>query len=299
MSKIYLNCLPKSVIETLEIKLDIQDLYEKNCAITVEVNSDSTVKKFKKKIKKQVIEKLKCIYIGNDIRVKKVWNVTKNNAIGPEMVEGIIQNYWPENPSSNFIRVIATNSDRSKYFNAVEDRFDNEFGEFGKNLPLSAVNIGLVDNKETIIVFIYVSEEEPVYLPSKFEGFPVFVKYGVIFDLDHRSFHENLTSDKSICSSKNYAGTLGENMGSINYETNEDYSEDINYERVLKFGKSAIMTSGFIQDRMKFFYPPVIIKVVSLDEESGAHPYYYVIPINLIISDAKKRFDATFNLITQ
>jgi hypothetical protein len=53
-------------------------------------------------------------------------------------------------------------SDRLKYFNDVEDKFVIIF----ESLPLSAVNIGLVDNKESIIVFVYISEETPVYLPS-------------------------------------------------------------------------------------------------------------------------------------
>jgi len=98
-----------------------------------------------------------------------------------------------------------------KLFDIVKEKFEREIEESGKKIPLSFVTLGFVDHRKVIIVYVYVSEETPVCLPSEFEGFPVLIAYGVDLDLHHRSFHKDLKPGISIGSSSNPpdACTLG------------------------------------------------------------------------------------------
>ncbi|PKY42367.1 hypothetical protein RhiirA4_456153 [Rhizophagus irregularis] len=372
----------------LDEPFKIRDEHE-NFVFTIEINTESTIKKFKRKIKKKIKKRLNEKNISNDIHFN-LWKVTEN-IISLKIIKGTINNYWSEQPSDNFIHVfvdyylkpiilsqhlteeittIAVNlngrkitpiiSDHLKYFNHVEDKFVTVF----KSLPLSAVNIGLVDNKESIIVFVYVSEETPVYLPSEFEGFPVLVKYDVDLDFHHRSFHDNLMPGISIGSPKVDACTLGglfkniaepsknymltvkhgvkeegsevfqpgkfdkvsqynyigsnhnlyyidyafcevENRGipempniplgsdititeicNINFEiinenNNQDLNDIVNYEYVQKVGRSTFTTEGFIEDRVRRFFPPAIINGEKrLDKERKERFALRVVSIN-------------------
>ncbi|CAI2184460.1 8223_t:CDS:2 [Funneliformis geosporum] len=86
-----------------------------------------------------------------------------------------------------------------KQFDIILKEFHKKFN---KIIPLTCVNEGLVDNKEALIVFVYVPEETPVNLPSEFMGYPVIISYGVDFKFHHRFFHKDLMPGISIGSSR-------------------------------------------------------------------------------------------------
>lgn len=48
---------------------------------------------------------------------------------------------------------------------------------YDKKIPFTCVIEGLVDNKEVLVAFVDQSEGTPVYLPAKFNGFPVLISY--------------------------------------------------------------------------------------------------------------------------
>jgi hypothetical protein len=87
----------------LDETFKIRDEHE-NCVFTIEINRESTIKKFKRKIKKKIKERLNKRSISNDIHLN-LWKVSENIISLKIMIKGTIDNYWSEQPSDDFIHI--------------------------------------------------------------------------------------------------------------------------------------------------------------------------------------------------
>src|SRR4051812_40372476 len=87
--------------------------------------------------------------------------------------------------------------------------FLNKLKEEGKD-PLAFIGPGLVDNKPAIIV-VFPDETAQIRLPATFEGYPVFIRYGVVEPASNpRAYHKILKPGISIgCSEVENVFTLG------------------------------------------------------------------------------------------
>ncbi|CAI2189985.1 572_t:CDS:2 [Funneliformis geosporum] len=79
-----------------------------------------------------------------------------------------------------------------KQFDIILKEFHKKFN---KIIAQICVNKGLVDNREALIVFVYVPEETPVNLPSEFIGYHIIISYGVDFKFYYHLFHKNFMPD--------------------------------------------------------------------------------------------------------
>jgi hypothetical protein len=87
--------------------------------------------------------------------------------------------------------------------------FPNKLKEEGKD-PLAFIGPGLVDNKPAIIV-VFPDETVQIHLPATFEGYPVFIRYGVVEPASNpQAYHKILKPSISIgCLEVENVFTLG------------------------------------------------------------------------------------------
>ncbi|CAG8738674.1 3653_t:CDS:2, partial [Rhizophagus irregularis] len=134
--------------------------------------------------------------------------VCRKNLSYPRTTSVMHQEEYAEQLGEREIQPIQDLKQLSKLMIARE-AFLNKLKEEGKD-PMAFIGPGLVDDKPAIIV-VFPDETVQIRLPATFEGYPVFIRYGVVEPASNpRAYNKKLKPGISIgCSEVKNAFTLG------------------------------------------------------------------------------------------
>ncbi|CAB4395551.1 unnamed protein product [Rhizophagus irregularis] len=182
MSTLTLSCIvQKPALEDqghFKINIDANKTgYDLKKLICENINIlDVDIRVWKVKISFSGKENLQTIEIKDENSVGDIFKQVENNSY-ILLVQVMHQEEYAEQLGEREIQPIQDLKQLSKLMIARE-AFLNKLKKEGKD-PIAFIGPGLVDDKPAIIV-VFPDETVQIRLPATFEGYPVFIRYGVV-----------------------------------------------------------------------------------------------------------------------